>query len=381
MVMKLLLLCAVLASVIHEGRSGLPTPPSGYHLAEVAGCCGQLWVRTYNVNCYLFTCQRRSYYEYRPTTRERTGLCRRCPSVPYNRLLSYRPSPGPCYCKKEATGCFIPTTTKATVTTTTTKTTTTTTTPTTTNQPRVCPVPPPAAFGRMLGGTPVADSCAVDGIVNFHVGSTQVCNGVLGYNPTTKSNQLFITDFCLAFMKGIIQTQSLSAYGDYNGVQFPITQQTASTPVGNAISTIAPPIGVLPQSRCKTAACLYNKNTMSSIIDFKTCYIASYGYDKKLSDGAIINTGTLKIVNVTKQTTCTTPVSNPAAQCFVATDSNVRGCWGDNGAPVYCRLSITKEPVLYGKVDVIGQPPKQLVGVAPTNMCSTNNEFRVIPLS
>ncbi|XP_076458119.1 uncharacterized protein LOC143291878 [Babylonia areolata] len=326
-------------------------------------CCGHLKHQEF---------ESQESYEYIPSDFEKTRVCRRNPSMTWNTPQSTSPMPplGPCSCKKEATSCFAPTTHATTATTAT----------TTTKPPPICPAPSSDAFTRTLGGSLVVDSCTVDGLVNFRVGPTQVCNGVLGYNPTTQSNQLFITDFCLAFMKGVMQTQSIPAYGVYNAVAFPITQQTVSTPVGNQISAVALPTGILPKSRCKTAACLYNKNAMSSIIDFSSCYIASYGYDEKLSQ-TVVNTGTLKIVNVTKETTCTSHPVTSAAQCFIATDPNVHGCWGDNGAPVFCRLSLTNEAVLYGLVDVIGQPPKQLTGVFPKDICASSNEFHVMPVS
>ncbi|XP_076458118.1 uncharacterized protein LOC143291877 [Babylonia areolata] len=370
---------------------------------DVSQCCGTLQLKKFytQVGNILI----KESYEYLPTNNEKAGLCRRNPSIAWNTPQSYEPNPlpGPCSCQKKVTACFAPTTTTQTTTTTTTPTVTTTTTrttatattttptattttttatTTTTKPPPVCPVPPAAAFARVLGGTPVKDSCTVDGIVDFFVGSTQACNGVLAYDPNTKSNRLLITDFCLQTMKGYLPTQSV-AYGLYNGATIQITQQTASAPIGNFISAIKLPTGILPKATCKTAACVYDKTTMSSIIDFKSCYFASYGYDQKLGN-AVINTGALKIVNVTKQTTstCTTPILNPAGQCFVAKDGTVRGCWGDAGAPVFCRLTITNEPVLYGMLDSVGQPPKQLTGATSSSgECSSTTEFSVVPVS
>ncbi|XP_076458268.1 uncharacterized protein LOC143291998 [Babylonia areolata] len=182
-------------------------------------------------------------------------------------------------------------------------------------------------------------------------------------------------------MKGLVRIRSLNAYGVFGSPAFPITTTTNFTTVAKKLVSIELPTYIKPTCQ---AACLYNKATMSSIINFKTCYIVSCGYDQKLgtTGTAVINSGTCNVVNVTKETSCTGKPPLSGAQCFKASDTNVKGCWGDSGAPVFCHLSIANEAVVYGLVDLTGQPPNELTGATiPTNRCNTNNEFFVIPLS
>ncbi|XP_076458115.1 uncharacterized protein LOC143291874 [Babylonia areolata] len=437
--MKLLLLCAVLVTVCYRGGwaqcnliGKIPTPNNTCCAENNTDCCsfsatGPCFcdIYTTDLSCFGFypvtndsqccgilklqkffaqdgkTLLKQSY-EYIPTSNETAGLCKRNPTMAWNTPQPDKPDPlpGPCFCKKEATACFASITTTATpitsttptvITTTTTATTTTTittatttqsttqtTTPTTTTPPQpICPKPPATASGRMLGGTPVEDCCPAG---NFRVGSTQVCNGIYGYISATKTKRVLITKFCLGLMQGLVQTQSVNAYGVFGSPAFPITTTTTSITVANNIESVELPTYVKP--RCQ-AACLYNKDTMSSIIDFKTCYIVSYGYDQKLgtTGTAVINSGTCNLVNVTRENSCSTAVPSAGAQCFRANDTNVKACWGDSGAPVYCRLTLTNEAVLYGLVDATGQPPKEVTGVAPSTSLCTNNEFYVIPIS
>ncbi|KAL8587718.1 hypothetical protein ACOMHN_020936 [Nucella lapillus] len=345
----------------------VPVKASG----DVSQCCGTLKQRSFTL-CFGFNrCQvYKKTYQYWPTKLEQNGLCKRNPAVSWDHQYNSLPQIGGCTCKPEATSCLDSNVAS---------TTTTTMIPTTTPVP-VCPKPPVAITSRVLGGNAVGDSCSVDGIIKFNVGNTQICNGIMGFNPKTQSNQVYITDFCLGLLKAVSAAQQITAVGLYNSVPFEINQATTATSLGNSISLTAPPLGVVPKARCKTTACVYNPSTMSNLIDLNSCYIASYGYDYQLS-GSTFNSGTVNKVDVTPNGSCKTTAVTPNAKCFTAVDSKVRGCWGDNGAPVFCTLTSTKETVLYGMVDVTGQAPEALTGSKVPDLCVDSNEFHVLPIA
>ncbi|KAH9488863.1 hypothetical protein Btru_059719 [Bulinus truncatus] len=236
----------------------------------------------------------------------------------------------------------------------------------------ICPV-----SARILNGYKVTKDCEYFGVTNITAnnGSVVVCNAIL---TTATVNGVFKKTFLTASScKAIIVSQSSNGITlDLQlGVQrYPLVTSFFSFIDGKddvAFIDMNPIYANLLNylGTCQKPACPYNDATMNGKVDFTDCKIVSWGFSNitnmsnPKSDGmyeASVTLSPLGCSSIPKSST------KPSDLCFRTKSGLNLMCYGDTGAPVFCKAPSNGEWILLG----ISQ-------IAPS--CNTTSEFRVLP--
>ncbi|KAI8737314.1 cell wall protein DAN4 [Biomphalaria glabrata] len=278
---------------------------------------------------------------------------------------------GDCRCGPSVT-CGVPTTTSTTTTTTstsqtTTPTTTTTTSTTTTTATTAKPQESLCSLQqRILNGAPLDNGCKYKGLANITLGNFTACHAVL---TMATVNGTFKTTFLTT-----VSCKSIITAGYQFDLQIGELKLPLTSAVFNIINDTSDAVFLELNERfkslltllkpCQSPACPYDVVNMLGKVNLTDCKLVSYGVTNATtfkSNG--LNEVSVSMVPNGCKTVPSTSNGNKSL-CFKSTSGSGVLCYGDAGAPVYCRAPFNSEWIL--------------VGVAQAVSSCGSSEFRVL---